>query len=465
MLRLCCALALVAGCLDATAPTGVTTSTAPLIGADGSQDTADHACNVILRQMVRDADVNGNPIVTNHQWTYVASVEISNALAESGEPPSLLYTAGSSSPWYSVAGVVAAQGATPGFALYTMTVNIDENAAFDAIPYVALTAGGRLFDHNRNPGDLDSYAITAPDFAVWGAPATCAAATDSRSATITFNGDFTDTVAGVIVPGGSINIAYNIGRAQLCRDSEGVAQLWDVTAHVRFDPDDDEVDVSVRDKDATVTVPTDGASRVEIWFENTDASGCVAWDSNNGSNFVFAVETPPQWLGLAASLITRDADDPCAGGVDATDGFSFDTWARSDAEIANLCFQVYQPGETDVPDPNLWQQLDVSNQWRMIGLNGAASAWTTTPVAFEASVGNNAQYAQSWRTIDPFRDYHCPEVASFPTPNDGGMYQEIDIEYVIDVNGAELRPQGGDSTYGGSFIDYPSNPWRTANCD
>jgi hypothetical protein len=471
LLRTCCALALVAGslvgCLDRSASSDpdVSTSTAPLVGVDGSQDQADRACNIILRQMVRDIDVNGNPIVIAGKWTYVASIEVSTAAASEGLAPSLLYStdATDSSPtWLAATGSAATRGATPGYALYTVTIETAIDAPLAVIPFITLTGGGRLFDHNRNVADLDSYALVSPDFAVWGAPAVCAAPADSRSATITFASNFTQTVTGVIVPGGSISIAYDSARTPTCRYFEGGAVLWDVTAHVRFDPDEEEVDVSVRDAAATVTVPTDGATSVSIWFENTSAYGCDTFDSNYGNNYVFAVQTPPKWLGLPTNLLVRDADDKCAGGADAATGFSFDTWARVEAYVTNLCFQVYQPGETDVVDPNLWQQLDVSIGWRLIGAANAASAWTTTAVPFEATVGNNAEYAQSWRTIDPFRDYHCPEVASSPTSD--GMYQQISIEYVINVNGSELRPQGGDSTYGGTFIDYPTNPWRTANC-
>lgn len=38
-----------------------------------------------------------------------------------------------------------------------------------------------------------------------------------------------------------------------------------------------------------VNVPN-GATQIEMWFNNTDHTGCVAWDSRYGQNY---------WLGVA----------------------------------------------------------------------------------------------------------------------------------------------------------------------
>jgi hypothetical protein len=37
-----------------------------------------------------------------------------------------------------------------------------------------------------------------------------------------------------------------------------------------------------------VEVPA-GATQVELWFNNTDNTGCVAWDSRYGQNYRFDV--------------------------------------------------------------------------------------------------------------------------------------------------------------------------------
>jgi hypothetical protein len=164
-------------------------------------------------------------------------------------------------------------------------------------------------------------------------------------------------------------------------------------------------------------------------------------------------------MGLAENLLTRDPSSHC-GGAGAAQGFTFDTLARNQDDVTNLCFQVYQPGETDTDGGALWQELDAELHWRLV--SGAASTpWTTTPIGYDARTGNNAQYALSWRELDPFRPYHCPELAAQPTAD--GQAVQIGIEYYVDVNGGQLRPEPG-AAYAGTFVDYPSNAWRDANC-
>ena len=441
MRRLVLALCL-AGC---GLPSTQTAAPAPLVDTAGGNDAADRDCTVVLRQMLRDGS----------SWDFVAEVEISDAAAAQGLAPSLLYTSGADPSWYAATGSEVPDGATPGFVRYEITVATD-GTGLSAIPYLPMAGGGRLFDHNRDTADLASYVLDASDdYAIWSAPAVCAAPTDARGATIAFAADWTQSVAGVLVPGGSLTIDYD--RARLAGACAGAGA--DVTAHVAFSPDGEQYAASVAGGPATFTVPTDGARQVAIWFEATDATGCTAWDSAYGANYTFAIEAPPAWMGLATDLLTRDTSSHC-GGADAAQGFAFDTWARSQAAITNLCFQVYQPGLTDTDGADLWQQLDARLHWRLVA--GAASTpWTTTPIGLDARVGNNAQYALSWRDLDPFRPYHCPELAPEATPD--GQYVQIGIEYYVDVNGGELRPEPG-AAYAGTFVDYPSNPWRSSNC-
>jgi hypothetical protein len=284
--------------------------------------------------------------------------------------------------------------------------------------------------------------------------------TSTAAATLTFAADFTQTRSGILAAGGTVTVAYADSRLAQCAWVEGGLPRWDVTGYVQFDSGE-LFAASVRDKPVTFTVPTDGATQVAVWFEATNIGGCHAYDSNYGNNFVFPLQTPPKWLGLPTNTLSRDSSVKC-GAADAATGFSFDTWARERAVNTNLCFQVYQPGETDLDNPQLWQELDTEVHWRLVGANSAATVWTTSPVNFDARLGNNANYVWDWRAVDPFRAYHCPEVASSPTSD--GMYQQISVEYWVAVNGAELRPEPG-AAYAGTFVDYPSDPWRTANCN
>jgi hypothetical protein len=439
VLRIACVALAVASC--AVPPTeSTTTASAPLTGVDGATDAADRACNVIMRE--------GLPIEANG-WQ--ATIEVSSAAAASGLAPALLWQQ-PGQPWQSTSAVAAADdSATPGYVRYTVTLDVIDQP-FVAIPYLPLAAGGRLFDHNRNPGDAANYVIGAPDYSIWLAPATCAAPTAATTATLTFAADYTQTQSGPIVAGGQLQIVYAASRLQACATPA-------ITAHVRFDPDGEEVDPVIGAGPAIVTVPTDGAKQATIWFEATNASGCDAFDSAYGANYVFPLALPPSWLGLAQNLLTRD-DSAACGGADAATGFTFDTLARDQDVVTNLCFQAYQPGETDVADTGLAQQLAASISWRLTS-NTATTAWTVAPIALAGRTGNNALYTWSWRDVDPFRDFHCPELA--PNATTDGMYVQLGIEYVVSVNGAEIRPEPG-AAFGGTFVDYPTTPWRTANC-
>lgn len=445
-------VALLAACVDAPVEE---TASAPLVGVDGSTDAADRSCNVVLRGLERDGSVNGST------WVWTGTVEISEEAAAEGLVPTVIYGwAQGSQPW-NVATVAPVSGATPGFARFSVRIDHDVPgpgmspiADWQVEPFLRLSGGGRLFDHNRNGSDFANYVVTAPDMAIWGAPSTCGAPLTGQRAKLVFASDFTQHREGVLAPGGSVEVDYDTARLAGCRWVQGGHDFWSITAHLKFDAGE-ELALNVTDGPATATVPSDVRS-VQVWFESVNVSGCHQFDSNFGNNYAFDVAHAPQWIGLATNLITRDSSDPCDGGSPASSGFSFDTWARQRAVRTNLCFQVYQPGVTDT-DVNPWQSLDAEIHYSFDG-----KTWVTSPVSFESRQGNNSRYLWTWRNVDPFRDFHCPEAASTPTTD--GMYQQIPVQYFITVNGGELRPEPG-AAFGGSFIDYPTNPWRTGNCE
>ncbi len=251
------------------------------------------------------------------------------------------------------------------------------------IPYVALASGARLFDHNRVTDDGSSYVLDPDDdFSIWESDAqgTCQPPSDSRSATLAFTADWQATRSGVLVPGGSATIDVRSRRAH--RPCRGAG--WDIAAHVLFSDAPEAIIASVAAGSTTFTVPPDGASQLVIWFENTDSTGCAAYDSNDSANYTFAVETRPQWLGDATNLLSQVATDACAGGADANQGFTLDGTARSFDSRSDLCFQVYQPGVTDFPNTDIWQQLDSNVHWQLTPMTGE-TAWTSTPAEFSTS--------------------------------------------------------------------------------
>lgn len=466
---------MLAGCLGTPSAGPSTTdeqaSPEPRIGVDGSGDAADRACNVILREIQRNTDGGFGYETNGDSWVWGGALDVSTAATADGSTPHVMYQWGSDPTWHEGTLTPTTSSPTPippGYARYLVRLDHDlvgpgmsstaiTTANIQVVPYLALASGGRLFDHNRNAGDLDNYHLVYASFAVPANNAICGIPASSNHANLVFAADFTQHRDGVITAGGTISVDYDISRLQTCHQEQGGHPQYDITAHVRWSPENTELLGSVRDGSATFDVPTDGAQSVAIWFETTSVSGCHAYDSNFGANYEFDVARAPQWVGNAVNLITRDADDPCAGGAPASAGFHFDTWARERAFISNLCFEVYQPGMTDHDDPDLWQKLDVSLHWR----GSTTDAYTVVPVSFDRRVGNNARYAINWRLVDPFRDFHCPGIPTTMDPS--GMYIQAQLDYYIEVNGYQVRPEPG-AGFAGIFQDYPGNAWRDANC-
>jgi hypothetical protein len=454
MRRVLFAVVLVAaGCGD-LAPTDAIE--APLLAGD----QADRGCAVVLRELQRNAVDPISYETSGSSWVWSGIVEVAAAAVAEGDAPAVLFRWGATSPWREAAGTPLDGGATPGYARFAIRLDHDlvgpgmsataiTTARIEVVPFLRRADGSRLFDHNRHPGELDNYVMTYPDFAIGRAPAVCAAPASGQHANLVFAADFTARREGVITAGGTLSILYDVARLATCRYTQGGLPRWDITAWVRFDTGQ-LISASVRDAAATFIVPTDGARSVEVWFESTSVSGCHAWDSNFGANYRFDLARAPRWIGEARTRLSRDTGDACDGGIPAQHGFTFDTWTRQRAAITNLCFEVYEPGVTDRDDPQLWQKLDAAIRYRLVG----ETAWHVVPAPLESRRGNNARYATSWRGLDPFRPYHCPEVP--PAPSSDPQYRELAIEYVIVVNGGELRPAPG-AAFIGTFLDYEAD--------
>lgn len=110
-----------------------------------------------------------------------------------------------------------------------------------------------------------------------------------------FLSDWSHEQNGDIRPGESLSIEYASERLQCCRHSRYGQDAWDIIADIRFHPNGRESGaVMVRESGAMVAtslivdVPVD-ALKIELWFMNTDHTGCVAWDSRYGQNYWFDV--------------------------------------------------------------------------------------------------------------------------------------------------------------------------------
>jgi hypothetical protein len=96
-----------------------------------------------------------------------------------------------------------------------------------------------------------------------------------------------------IRPGESLSIEYASERLRGCRASRYGRDAWSITAGMRFHPNGREQSgaVTAREQSGTVVaasliveIPVD-ATKIELWFQNTDNTGCVAWDSRYGQNY------------------------------------------------------------------------------------------------------------------------------------------------------------------------------------
>lgn len=103
-------------------------------------------------------------------------------------------------------------------------------------------------------------------------------------ATVIFSSDWSHRQSGDIRPGESLQIEYAIERLPHCRAERYGQKAWSILAHLRFHPSRQEQSVDVSGGACQVDVPAD-TSRIELWFNNNDHTGCSTWDSCYGQNY------------------------------------------------------------------------------------------------------------------------------------------------------------------------------------
>jgi hypothetical protein len=103
-------------------------------------------------------------------------------------------------------------------------------------------------------------------------------------ATLRFLPDWTLRRDGEPRAGEPLRIEYDPARLPACRASYRGQDAWSIAGYLRFYPGADIESVSLKSGSAEIDVPAD-ATRVELWFNNTDNTGCVAWDSRYGLNY------------------------------------------------------------------------------------------------------------------------------------------------------------------------------------
>jgi hypothetical protein len=110
-------------------------------------------------------------------------------------------------------------------------------------------------------------------------------------ATLRFLSNWSHEQIGDIQQGGDLRIEYDPARLPRCRASRYGQPAWSIVASLRFHPSRQEQSGRVIPGPLELNVPPD-ATEVELWFSNTDNTGCSAWDSRYGQNYWLNV-TPP----------------------------------------------------------------------------------------------------------------------------------------------------------------------------
>lgn len=453
-------------------------ATAELTGVDGTRDSADQACNVVLRTMTRRTNDHGGYLEdSQYRWLWFATIDVSAAAVAEGAVPALLYQVGSDRNWYSIDATLVTSGPTysryeaaPGLIHEGISGTGITRTHILAIPYLRLAGGGRLFDHNRVRDPGASYDLSwsngeltiQDDAAICPLPAPPSVLNASHTATLAFALDGSVTQSGALLAGSELRVDYDIGRLPTCRNTHNGFPAWDLVAHARFLPSGATVQGSVRAFWASFGVPTAqgysvpfqthipaGTTSVELWFENTSGAGsqCVAWDSVGGENYRYSTLPPVGWIGEPSVIFSRSLFG-CDGGSALSTEFHFDTWVRQRAAVKNICFQVWQPGTTDRDNPNLWREINVEAHYRF----SPDQPWRSTFVGQLDRVGNNARYRFDANALDPFR-WGAPCENTPTTVTADGQYDRARMELYFTANGVILSAPG-DQPFIGLFDDY-----------
>ncbi|MBK8010291.1 MAG: hypothetical protein IPK13_03025 [Deltaproteobacteria bacterium] len=448
----------------------VTHDQAALAGVAGDTDQADTRCQVVLRSMQRIPDETGGYRTQAGSWIWRAEIDVSDAAVSEGLTPLVYYQNAADQVFrtQSATKVASVGGYTrftadvfDGMPSSGMSGTALRNTVVRVIPYLSLAQGGRLFDHNRVHEPLGMYQFTGETgLAILDDDAVCPPRSTAAEGTLRFLARSVEQ-EGALRAGGALTIEYDLGRLQTCRGTHNGFPAWDIIAHVRFLPGEQEDQGSVRAFGSmggnpansafaipfVTQIPAD-ATRVEVWFENYTGAGssCRAWDSNYGKNFGFSVQAPVGWIGKPVVAITRSGATECSGSA-MNEGFTYDTWVRQRASYRNVCFEVWQKNVTDRNNPDLWREISVEFWYRYAEDEPFERAF----VPFDGRSGNNARYAFNLSGVDPFRPYRCTTEPYVTTPEGSDL---ATMEFYITANGVPLRQADG-SNFVGRFVDDP----------
>ena len=156
-------LAFVAACDTSMTPTP---TNAPQIGKADGTDSADHACQVVLRGVA--LKTGGSPYVSQDGYlVWTGHVDVSQAAIDQGADVGVLYER-AGRPWYEADATPTSDTHFTFDMSYGITDGNEggtnwEDMQIELIPFIKLPDGSRVFDHNVVGDDLGSYELVYSD--------------------------------------------------------------------------------------------------------------------------------------------------------------------------------------------------------------------------------------------------------------------------------------------------------------
>ncbi len=291
------------------APEGAVASTAAALGKADGTDAADQACQVVLRSVARqpggpDDETDGPEASSLYVWR--GAVDVAETVPADATVH-VLYHLASDPTWWEVEASPEV-ASTPGYRRYAFALSDQlfgpgadaSGLSLQLVAFVRDPEGGRLFDHNRFPGDFDNLTLTAADGFAGNDGGVC----QPTVGNLYFSDDWSETAYGARRQGGWLQLSFDLDRLPQCRGTHNGHPAWDVVAYAKFLPGGQLVEGSVRDFVSNYGTPTneavekplvvripDDAQSVQIWFRNFSGAGstCEAWDSNLDANYAFDI--------------------------------------------------------------------------------------------------------------------------------------------------------------------------------
>jgi len=180
--------------------------------------------------------------------------------------------------------------------------------------------------------------------------------------TLWFRSDWSEVLDAPIVAGGNLRIRFDWERLGACRATKDGYPAWTILLYYTPDLGQPAQEIALVEHDAqgmshpkepVIAVPQD-ARNLWFWAKNTDVTGCVAWDSDYGRNYLMPVFTKQEvsqqiaWAGWGSGSLDfaywTEGGPVSKGDVDPVWCFE-SLWG---AEVTTAVrVQVYVPGITD----------------------------------------------------------------------------------------------------------------------